>query len=141
MKFKFKLHIKQALGIFLVHSSRRFRPAEHFWRRANTSGNFAGRESQLLKSQLLNFLPGTLKGKHKNLSRYCPVSKWTVTSQFVKNTCYNSPGPGSGRYAVKKTFFDIYNHLVLVLVRLFPEYFEFLLLRSVCVTVKTRWPP
>lgn len=53
----------------------------------------------------------------------------------------HSPGPGSGRYAVKKTFFDIYNHLVLVLVRLFPEYFEFLLLRSVCVTVKTRWPP
>ena len=53
----------------------------------------------------------------------------------------NSPGPGSGRYAVKKNFFDIYNHLVLVLVRLFLEYFEFLLLRSVCVTVKTRWPP
>ena len=48
---------------------------------------------------------------------------------------YISPGPGSGRYAVKKTFFDIYNHLVLVLVHLFPEYFDFLLLRSVCGSV------
>ena len=48
----------------------------------------------------------------------------------------NSPGPGSGRYAVKKTFFDIlYNHLVLVPVHLFPEYFDFLLLRSVCGSV------
>ena len=47
----------------------------------------------------------------------------------------NSPGPGSGRYAVKKTFFDIINHLVLVLVHLFPEYFDFLLLRSVCGSV------
>ena len=46
-----------------------------------------------------------------------------------------SPGPGSGRYAVKKNFFDIYNHLVLVLVHLFPEYFDFLLLRSVCGSV------
>ena len=84
MKFKFKLQIKQALGIFLVHSSRRFRPAEHFWRRANTSGNFAGRESQLLKSQLLNFLPGTLKGKHKNLSRYCPVWERAVIQYYVE---------------------------------------------------------
>ena len=94
MKFKFKLQIKQALGIFLVHSSRRFRPAEHFWRRANTSGNFAGRESQLLKSQLLNFLPGTLKGKHKNLSRYCPV--WERTVGFTSSYFYLEKSSGGG---------------------------------------------